>query len=101
MTLVKVVSVDSTRCQGHARCLASAPDAFEFDDEGYSYVPDERSRFKELPEICRKCPDWQVKRANAYFPNPEARSDYEGYIRTGRVFMQQHDSLAAAGILDA
>lgn len=36
------VSVDSARCQGHARCLAFAPEVFEFDDEGYSYVPEDR-----------------------------------------------------------
>lgn len=49
-------------------------------------------RFRELPEVCRKCPDWQVKRAVAHFPNDELRHDYEQYIRMGRVFMQQHES---------
>ncbi len=57
-----------------------------------------RRRFQELPEICRKCPDWQVKRANAHFPNQAVRDDYEAYIRTGRVFMQKHEALAVEGV---
>ena len=57
-----------------------------------------RRRFQELPDVCRKCPDWQVKRANAHFPSPAVREDYESYIRTGRVFMQNHAALSAEGI---
>lgn len=49
-----------------------------------------RRRFTELPEICRRCPDWQVKRASAQFPGPEIRKEYEQYVRMGRVFMQDH-----------
>jgi ferredoxin len=30
---VYCVSVDRTRCQGHARCVAFAPEVFESDDE--------------------------------------------------------------------
>jgi ferredoxin len=56
-----VVSVDPERCQGHARCLAFAPDVFDFDDEGYSFVPEARSRYDELPESVRlavaNCPE--------------------------------------------
>jgi len=55
------VTVDSERCQGHARCLASAPDVFDFDDEGYAFVPEDMQRFDELPENVRKaiagCPE--------------------------------------------
>lgn len=57
-----------------------------------------RKRFPELPEVCRKCPDWQVKRANAHFPSPEVRAEYEEYIRLGRVFMQKHEALAVEGV---
>ena len=32
------VTVNTDRCQGHARCLALAPDIFDLDDEGYAYV---------------------------------------------------------------
>ena len=45
--------------------MAFAPDAFEFDDEGYSSVPDERSRFTELPVVLRQaianCPEQAIK----------------------------------------
>ena len=27
------VAIDYTKCRGHARCLAIAPDAFDYDDE--------------------------------------------------------------------
>ena len=45
-----------------------------------------RRRFSELPEVCRKCPDWQVKKAHAYFPNDELKQEYEEYINRGRAF---------------
>jgi ferredoxin len=32
------VTVDPARCQGHARCIAFAPETFDLDDEGYSFV---------------------------------------------------------------
>lgn len=47
---MKVVSVDSSRCQGHARCFAFAPEVFDFDDEGYAFVPHDKSRYDELPD---------------------------------------------------
>lgn len=50
-----------------------------------------QKRFRELPEVCRKCTDWNVKKAHAFFPSEQMRADYEGYIRKGRVFFQQHD----------
>jgi ferredoxin len=46
---VYTVTVDSGRCQGHARCFAFAPDAFDFDDEGYSFVVDGEGQYDELP----------------------------------------------------
>ena len=46
-------------------------------------------RFQELPQICRECPDWSVKRALAFFPSDQVRADYESYIRLGRVFMEE------------
>jgi len=51
-----------------------------------------RRRFRELPEVCRGCPDWNVKGAQAFFPNSELRSDYERYIRMGRTFMTEQVS---------
>jgi ferredoxin len=35
------VSVDRSRCAGHAVCLIHAPAIFDVDDEGYSVVLDE------------------------------------------------------------
>jgi ferredoxin len=42
--------VDPDRCQGHARCLVFAPDAFELDDEGYSSVTPEFERIEDVPD---------------------------------------------------
>jgi ferredoxin len=30
--------VDHSRCNGHGRCFAVAPDLFDLDDDGYSVV---------------------------------------------------------------
>ncbi|MEU6230620.1 ferredoxin [Streptomyces sp. NPDC047042] len=55
------VSVDTTRCQGHARCFAFAPDVFDMDDEGYAFVPDEHSNVAEVTSDLRQavanCPE--------------------------------------------
>ena len=32
------VTVDQSRCQGHALCAMHAPDLFDLDDEGHSVV---------------------------------------------------------------
>ena len=32
------IEVIAGRCQGHARCAAVAPELFDLDDEGYSFV---------------------------------------------------------------
>lgn len=47
-------------------------------------------RFKELPEICRRCTDHQVKKAHAFFPSEEVHERYLEYVRRGRVFFQEH-----------
>jgi ferredoxin len=55
------VSVDAAKCQGHARCLAFAPDIFEFDDEGYSFVPADKELQAEMSNGLRlavaNCPE--------------------------------------------
>ena len=48
-------------------------------------------RFRELPEICRQCPDWQVKRAEAFFPDEKVRAAYESYVRRGRTFHEARE----------
>ncbi len=59
------VSVDRTRCQGHASCIAFAPDVFESDDEGYSFVPDEKRRHAQLTGALRlavaNCPERAIQ----------------------------------------
>ena len=32
------VIIDAVKCQGHARCLALAPELFDTDDLGYGFV---------------------------------------------------------------
>jgi ferredoxin len=55
------ISVDASRCQGHARCIAFAPEVFDVDDEGYSFVAEQKRRYAELPEGVRlaiaNCPE--------------------------------------------
>lgn len=55
------VSVDPQRCQGHARCLAFAPDVFDFDDEGYAFVLEDQADRADLGDDVRQavanCPE--------------------------------------------
>ena len=30
--------IDETKCEGHARCVARAPDLFDVDDDGKSFL---------------------------------------------------------------
>lgn len=32
------LSIDSSRCQGHGRCVLVNPEVFDFDDDGYGVV---------------------------------------------------------------
>ncbi len=32
------IELDSTKCQGHGRCYALAPDLFDTDDDGYAVL---------------------------------------------------------------
>jgi ferredoxin len=34
------VTVDTTKCVGHARCNATAPDVYDLDDDGYVVPPE-------------------------------------------------------------
>jgi radical SAM protein with 4Fe4S-binding SPASM domain len=47
-------------------------------------------RFGELPQVCRECPDWEVKKAHAYFPDDSVKKEYEDYVTLGRTFMESH-----------
>jgi ferredoxin len=54
------VQVDRSRCQGHARCWAEAPELFVLDADGYSAVDDVEVP-PELEEAARRgaaaCPE--------------------------------------------
>ncbi|RJQ87897.1 ferredoxin [Amycolatopsis panacis] len=55
------VRVDPGKCQGHARCLVFAPEIFDLDDEGYSFVPEEHRHREQMTEDLRlavaNCPE--------------------------------------------
>jgi ferredoxin len=59
------VSINSQRCQGHARCIYFAPEVFEIDDEGYAKVKSGLETVPtELQEKVRKayanCPERSI-----------------------------------------
>ncbi|MGC0367388.1 ferredoxin [Rhodococcus sp. 27YEA15] len=35
------VSIDPTRCEGHAKCLMDSPEVFDLDDQGFGFVKPE------------------------------------------------------------
>jgi ferredoxin len=54
------LSVDATKCQGHGRCYALAPDLFDLDDNGNASalepeIPDDRLADAEL--AAANCPE--------------------------------------------
>jgi ferredoxin len=55
------INVDTNRCQGHARCLAFAPEVFDFDDEGYAFVPDDKADHDQVGDDVKlavaNCPE--------------------------------------------
>ncbi|WP_192384459.1 ferredoxin [Mesorhizobium silamurunense] len=66
------IIVHKTKCQGHARCSAQAPDVFKLDDEGYILPGDiEVAEGQQLlaSRGARSCPE----RALELDPTPAAR----------------------------
>lgn len=54
------VTVDRSRCVGHGRCYALAPDIFEPDDEGFAFVaeePSDEASRAEASRAERNCPE--------------------------------------------
>jgi ferredoxin len=55
----------SDRCQGHARCLALAPDVFYIDDEGYGAVHGDGEFPEDKSELVQKalmnCPENAIR----------------------------------------
>ncbi len=53
-------SVDSDRCQGHARCWEICPEVFVLDDQGYATVPEPDvpvALLDKAAEAERNCPE--------------------------------------------
>ena len=65
------VQVDRSRCQGHARCWAEAPDLSQLDDDGYSAV-DDFAVPPELEDTARRgaaaCPERAIAIVEAAVP---------------------------------
>jgi ferredoxin len=57
---MKIV-VDRSRCSGHGRCAAVAPDVYSLDDEGYNALDGEREVPSGLEAMARRgadnCPE--------------------------------------------
>ena len=55
------IKVHNDKCQGHARCAATAPDIFELDDDGYilhgdiEVKPGDESRASIGAKSCPEC----------------------------------------------
>ncbi|MFC5747939.1 ferredoxin [Actinomadura rugatobispora] len=57
------VTVDRTRCQGHALCVMNAPDLFDLDDEGRAGVladPVPRDLGTAAREATGGCPEQAI-----------------------------------------
>jgi len=59
------VIIDAVKCQGHARCLALAPELFDADDLGYGFVIGDGEVLGELEGIARQavnnCPEQAIE----------------------------------------
>lgn len=58
------IQVDSSKCQGHARCFALAPDLFDIDEYGMSTVKGDGNVPTALEERARlaiaNCPEFAI-----------------------------------------
>lgn len=59
------VTIDPDKCEGHARCVARAPELFDVDDEGMSFplvdeIPDDQE------EVARNAMDACPERAISF-----------------------------------
>lgn len=63
MATRRELTIDLSRCQGHARCWAFAPETFGIDDEGYAYVIEGREgSFDEenVRKAIKNCPERSI-----------------------------------------
>jgi len=58
------IAIDSSRCQGHARCYALVPELFSVDDYGTSSVLGDGNVAPDLEERARlaiaNCPEFAI-----------------------------------------
>jgi ferredoxin len=56
------VTVDSSKCQGHARCHALAPEAFDLDEDGYPVVTPNAATLAaaDLNDAAAACPEQAI-----------------------------------------
>lgn len=51
-----------------------------------------RRRFADLPEVCRKCPDWQSRTSNMFFPDEAQKKKYIQYVQLGKSLVHSPSS---------
>jgi ferredoxin len=57
------VTIDESKCQGHARCESICPQVFALDDEGFGHVvlPDVPAELRPDAELAaRNCPEGAI-----------------------------------------
>ncbi|MBL8719840.1 MAG: radical SAM protein [Myxococcales bacterium] len=54
-----------------------------------------RRRFGDLPEICRKCTDWQSRSSHTFYPNEATKAAYLDFVRAGRMVVYDAGSVHA------
>jgi ferredoxin len=63
------ISYDRTKCQGHGRCYALAPELFDADDEGYAVVRIDGDLPSELQKAAQlaadNCPEYAIEIVDA------------------------------------
>ena len=59
-----------------------------------------RRRFTDLPEVCRKCPDWQTRTSHMFFPDEKQKKEYIDFVRMGKPFIHQSSAPAAPPSVD-
>lgn len=59
------IKLDSSKCEGHGRCYALAPELFDSDEEGYSVLKVDGDVPAELADKARlavdNCPEYAIE----------------------------------------
>lgn len=77
------VRIDAEKCQGHNRCIAIAPEIFQWDDLGYGVVATEEVTDPEQQQAARRaaanCPESAIDivEQDAQGSNPEIAINQE------------------------